>query len=304
MEKRTLGNTSLDVSTLALGCMSLGTEKRQAEQIMDAALDLGINYLDTADLYDQGRNEELVGEVMKQKRNQFVLATKVGNHLQDDGSWFWDPRKSYIKEQVKTSLQRLQTDYIDLYQLHGGTIEDPIDETIEAFEELVQEGVIRYYGISSIRPNVIDQYIKHSQISSIMMQYSLLDRRPEELLPTISSHSISVVTRGSLAKGMLSTKGQELVNRKGEKGYLDYEKGELTDTVRALSNLLRERQTLTGLSLQYILNQPGIASVVAGASSPSQLEENVYALEQSFDNEQFTQAQRITKASQYQAHRI
>lgn len=100
-----------------------------------------------------------------------------------------DPSKAYIKEAVKKSLTRLKTDYIDLYQLHGGTIEDNIDETIEAFEELKQEGVIRYYGISSIRPNVIKEYVKKSNIVSIMMQFSLFDRRPEEWLPAFRGTS-------------------------------------------------------------------------------------------------------------------
>ena len=139
---------------------------------------------------------------------------------QDQTGWSWDPSKSYIKEAVKQSLKRLGTDYIDLYQLHGGTIEDPIDETIEAFEELKAEGYIRYYGISSIRPNVIREYVKKSNIVSVMMQYSILDRRPEEeALPLLHEHGISVVTRGPLAKGLLSDKMLEKVS---QKGYQDY----------------------------------------------------------------------------------
>src|SRR5699024_6403991 len=102
----------------------------------------------------------------------------------------WDPSKKHIKTAVKQSLQRLHTDYIDLYQLHGGTIDDPIDETIEAFEELKTEGLIREYGISSIRPNVIKQYIEKSSIRSVMMQYNLLDRRPEETMRLLAKHGI------------------------------------------------------------------------------------------------------------------
>lgn len=129
-------------------------------------MELGINYLDTADLYDFGRNEEIVGEAIKSRRQDVILATKAGNRWEEGKpGWFWDPRKAYIKEAVKRSLKRLQTDYIDLYQLHGGTIEDNIDETIEAFEELKQEGVIRHYGISSIRPNVLKEYVKNQTSS-------------------------------------------------------------------------------------------------------------------------------------------
>src|SRR5699024_5881967 len=108
-------------------------------------------------------------------------------------TWFWDPRKQYIEEAVHASLKRLQTDYIDLYLLHGGTIDDPIDETIEAFENLKEKGLIRAYGISSIRPNVIRSYLKHSSIDAIMMQYSILDRRPEMLLDDIHQQQVSVL---------------------------------------------------------------------------------------------------------------
>ncbi len=125
------------------------------------------------------------------------------------------------------SLKRLGTDYIDLYQLHGGTIEDSIEETIEAFEELKAEGFIRYYGISSIRPNVIHEYVNKSSIVSVMMQYSILDRRPEEeVLPLLQENGISVVTRGSIAKGLLSDHWQEKIS---QKGYLDYSEKELRE---------------------------------------------------------------------------
>lgn len=181
MEKRQLGCSDLYVSRLGLGCMSLGTDEKAAHEIIEAALAEGINYFDTADLYDFGKNENIVGQALKNIREQVIIATKVGNRWTDSKkSWSWDPSKAYIKEEVKQSIKRLGTDYIDLYQLHGGTLDDPIDETIEAFEELRAEGFIKHYGISSIRPNVIRAYISKSNIVSVMMQYSILDRRPEE----------------------------------------------------------------------------------------------------------------------------
>ena len=181
MQKRKLGSSDLYVSELGLGCMSLGLDPKKAESILHAALDEGINYFDTADLYDHGENEKIIGTTFKQNRDKVILATKVGNHWNEQkNGWHWDPSKTYIKEAVKASLKRLNTDYIDVYQLHGGTIEDPLDETIDAFEELKTEGVIRYYGISSIRPNVIREYTSKADIASVMMQYNILDRRPEE----------------------------------------------------------------------------------------------------------------------------
>src|SRR5690606_33983616 len=169
MRKHRLGTSDLYVSEIGLGPMSIGTDEAEAHRIIHEALDLGINFLDTADLYDQGRNEEITGRALKGRRSDVVLATKVGNRIipGQDG-WVWDASKAYIMEAVKQSLRRLGTDYIDLYQLHGGTMEDPIDETIEAFERLREQGWIRWYGISSIRPNVIREYVTRSSIVRVM----------------------------------------------------------------------------------------------------------------------------------------
>ena len=185
--------------------MSLGSDHRENTILLRAALDEGINYFDTADLYQNGENEVTVGKAFMGNRKEIIIATKVGNQLRPDGSgWDWNPRKKYILDAVEKSLKRLQTDYIDLYQLHGGTIEDPIDETIEAFELLKEKGVIRHYGISSIRPNVIREWATRSNMVSVMMQYSLLDRRPEETcLKYLGDQEIGVVVRGSISKGAI-----------------------------------------------------------------------------------------------------
>src|SRR3954468_12546539 len=202
-----LGKSDLKVSRIAFGCMSLKPGQTDAQKIIHRAIDLGINYFDTADLYDKGENEILLGKAVKEKRNELVIATKVGNQWRTDGSgWDWNPRKEYILKAVEESLRRLQTDHIDLYQLHGGTIDDPIEETIEAFELLVSQGKIRWYGLSSIRPNVIRKWIAESSIVSNMMQYSLLDRRPEEIMPLLNDHNIPVLARGGLAQGLLVNK--------------------------------------------------------------------------------------------------
>ncbi|WP_338453225.1 aldo/keto reductase [Niallia oryzisoli] len=305
MQKRQLGKSDLFVTTLGLGCMSLGTEAKKAETILRTAFEEGINYFDTADLYDFGENEKIIGTTLKSVRDQVIIATKVGNRWNDvkDG-WRWDPSKEYIKEAVKESLTRLNTEYIDLYQLHGGTIEDPIDETIEAFEELKQEGLIRYYGISSIRPNVIREYTAKANISSVMMQYSLLDRRPEEeALSLLHKHQISVVCRGSLAKGLLSDKmlAQASPSVK-EHGYLDYSLTELQEVL----SLLKEQfdRPFNEIALQYNLAQPSVASVIVGASSARQLQENIRAV----TSKELTAAEidfirQHTKQNRYAVHR-
>ncbi|RYG04027.1 MAG: aldo/keto reductase, partial [Chitinophagaceae bacterium] len=208
MKYRKLGKSTLEVSEISFGCMSLGDDQRLNQDLIAHAVEGGINLFDTADVYDQGKNEEEVGKALKAVRKKICIATKVGNQWKPDGRGFdWNPNKDHIIKEVENSLRRLQTDYIDLYQLHGGTIDDPIDETIEAFEQLKKEGKILFYGISSIRPNVIREYIKRSSIVSVMMQYSLLDRRPEEAcFPILQNAGIGVLVRGSIAKGLLAGK--------------------------------------------------------------------------------------------------
>lgn len=262
MRKNRLGQSDLYVSEIGLGCMSLGTDEAKAISIVHEALDQGINFVDTADLYDEGRNEEIIGKAIRQRRQDVILTTKVGNRrIPGQEGWSWDPSKAYIKNAVKDSLKRLQTDYIDLYQLHGGTIEDPIDETIEAFEELKQEGLIRYYGISSIRPNVIREYVKKSNIVSVMSQYSILDRRPEEeILPLLAKHGISMIARGPLAGGILSERGRS----KAEKNYLDYSSEELLNLHDQLSQETSDSRNLAQTTLHYPLANPSVAVIIIG----------------------------------------
>ena len=155
MQYNPLGTSDLNVSEVSFGCMSLGSDDAANAQLLHRAHDEGINYFDTADIYNKGQNEITVGKALAGRRDKVIIATKAGNVWRADGSGLdWNPSKDHILRSATQSLKRLRTDYIDLYQLHGGTINDPIDETIEAFEMLVSQGKIRYYGISSIRPNV------------------------------------------------------------------------------------------------------------------------------------------------------
>ena len=304
MKKRQLGKSDLYVSELGLGCMSLGTDFSQAARIIDAALDEGINYFDTADLYDFGENERIVGQTLKPVRDKVIIATKAGNRWNENkDGWTWDPSKAYIMEAVKASLKRLQTDYIDLYQLHGGTIEDPIEETIEAFEELKQEGLIRYYGISSIRPNVIREYAAKSSAVSVMLQYSMLDRRPEEeVFSVLEKHNISAVTRGSVAKGLLSDRFAQ--KAASDKGYLDYTSSELNDILPLLKEKLASDRTLEEASLLYNLSHPVVASVVTGASSAEQIRANARAVSgRPLNQDEIKLIHQLTKANKYTAHR-
>ena len=269
MNYHNLGKSSLQISEIGFGCMSLAGSAEENEKILHQAIELGINFFDTADLYNKGMNEVTVGKALKSKRDKIVLATKVGNQWRRDGSgWDWNPRKEYILSAVEESLLRLETDYIDLYQLHGGTIDDPVDDTIEAFELLKQQGKIRYYGISSIRPNVIREYIRKSSIVSVMMQYSLLDRRPEEsCLDLLKENNIGVLVRGSIAQGLL-------VN-KPAKEYLQYSKQEVMTINEAVRAVSKNQRTSTQTAIAYVLNHPAVTSVIVGIRTMQQLEEAV-----------------------------
>ena len=277
MKFRQLGNSELNVSEIGLGTMSLSTDPKEAARVIDAAFDAGIRFFDTADLYDGGRNEEVVGQALKEKRSDIILATKVGNKMNPDGkSWVWDPSKEHIMNGVKDSLHRLGVDDIDLYQLHGGTIEDAYEETIDAFEQLKKEGVIRAYGISSIRPNVIDRFIEHSKIDSVMMQYSLLDRRAELLFPLIGKGGASVITRGSVAKGLLT---KELEKRRKEvDGYVGFDDPALQEALDIIEAIHEDTQAL---ATRFILEESTVASALIGARTEEQLKEAIRAYEAS-----------------------
>jgi len=302
MKKNRLGQSELFVSEIGLGCMSLGTEEARAVRIIHEALDAGVNFLDTADLYDAGRNEELVGLAIRGRRSEVIVATKVGNRrIPGREGWVWDPSKAYIKQAVRDSLRRLGTDYIDLYQLHGGTIDDPIDETIEAFEELKREGLIRHYGISSIRPNVIREYARRSNIVSLMSQYSMLDRRPEEeTLRLIEGRGISLIARGPLACGILTEGGAA----KAERDYLDYSREELPEVRRSLLELCGNGRTLVQTAIRYALADPAVATVIPGASSLEQLRLNLSAASAPpLAEEELAAIRAVTRANRYEQHR-
>lgn len=272
MEYHQLGNSSLKISRVGFGCMSLEENSATASTLLHHAIEQGINFFDTADLYQKGINEEMVGAALKAKRNQVVLATKVGNQWKKDGSgWDWNPRKAYILEAVEESLRRLQTDYIDLYQLHGGTLEDPIDETIDAFETLQQQGKIRYYGISSIRPNVIREWVQRSKMVSVMMQYSLLDRRPEEeCLSLLHENNIGVLARGALAKGLLAGKTAA--------SFLNYDSAAVEQAAKTIESISGQR-IASHTATRFVLQHPAITTAVVGIRNEKQLREAIGAMD-------------------------
>jgi len=266
MQLTKLGKSSLLVSPIGIGCMSMkGGPTKLNTDIIQEAVGSGINYFDTADLYERGMNEELLGQALRSVRDKVIIATKVGNQWRSDGTtWDWKASKPYIIKAVEASLSRLNSSYIDLYQLHGGTIEDPIDEIIEAFELLVKQGKIRYYGVSSIRPNVIREYAENSNIVSVMMQYNLLDRRPEDVFPLLRSKKIAVISRGALTQGLLIDKSMDK--------YLQLTSGEVGHAKRNIEKAAQELGiSKSQVLLAYTLTQDVVDVAAIGVRTLAQL---------------------------------
>ena len=300
MKKRELGKSGLFVSELGFGAMSLPHQLTEAEAIFDAALHAGINFFDTADIYAAGQNEEMMARLLKDRRNDIVLATKVGNQLNPDGkTWSWNPTKKHITKAVKESLRRLGTDYIDLYQLHGGTMEDDVEETIDAFESIKKEGLIRQYGISSIRPTVIKRFLSKGAAVSVMMQYSVLDRRPEEWFSMIDQKNASVISRGTIAKGFLTLDGTGL--EKAAKGFAAYGKQEL---IKTLDTLQTNIEDLHAAAIHFVLAEKTIASALVGAKTQKQLLDSIVAYEKSASFETIEKLKKLTTAHTYKEHRL
>ena len=219
MELRPLGRTGVQVSSLCLGCMMFGrrTEPEESYAIIDRALDAGINFLDTANVYALGRSEEITGEALKRngQRQNVVLATKVHGQMDAEDPNARGNSRRHIIEQCEASLRRLQTDYIDLYQLHRPQPDIPIDETLRALDDLIRDGKVRYIGTSNFAGWELVESLwvaKELGLNRVVCEqpaYNLLDRRVEsELLPAARTFGIAVIPWGPLGGGLLSGRYQ------------------------------------------------------------------------------------------------
>lgn len=298
MKHHLLGKSSLHISEISLGAMSFPQDQRTTNEIISLAASEGINWIDTADLYEQGANEERIGNSLKDMRSQFHISTKVGNRFTPgkDG-WNWDPNPKWINEAIEHSLSRLQTDYIDLYQLHGGTKEDDWDGIIETFERLKERGLIREYGISSIRPNVIYPYFKQSSAVSAMMQYSALDRRPESVFPYLAEKQIGLLVRGGQAKGLLTD--QALEKLKKVSSYGTYEEDELQEVVQKMTASLPE---LGAVSLHHLLSHAEVTSVVVGSRTTDQLKDTLKNYQTPVSQEDIQKLVDLSRTETYKEH--
>jgi aryl-alcohol dehydrogenase-like predicted oxidoreductase len=302
MEKRLLGRTGLRVTPLTLGCMMFGGRAtgEESEAIIDRAIGAGINFLDTANVYNAGKSEEIVGAALKKSgvRDRIVLATKVhGNmHANDplEPTQAGNSRRAII-EQCEASLRRLQTDWIDLYQIHRPQPETPIDETLRALDDLVRSGKVRYIGSSTFAAWQVIESLwvsKEYGLNRFVTEqppYNLLDRRIErELIPAARSYGIGLIPWSPLAGGFLTGKykaqGQQPEGRFADRTHP--RSGPLLDNPRAfeavqkLTAIAAEKGIpVSQLALAWTLQQPGITSSIIGPRTREQLIDNVSALE-------------------------
>ncbi|MEM8531359.1 MAG: aldo/keto reductase [Chloroflexota bacterium] len=301
MQYVSLGRTGVQVSPLCLGTMNFGTTTDQIEafNIVDTAIERGINAIDTANIYGRGRSEEIVGEALHRngKRARMVLATKVHVSMDDSDPNAANNHRRHIIEQCHASLQRLQTDHIDLYYIHRSSTQIPIDETLRALDDLVRDGKVRYIGTSDFAAWKIIESLwvakEYGQNRFVCEQsaYHLLDRRAErELLPMAQSYGIAVLAWSPLAGGLLSGKYQrDAMRPEGARFQRSSEADEwgtrhftpaAFDAVEALTTLASEKGcTPTQLALAWCYQQPGVVGPVLGPKTLAQFEEQLGALE-------------------------
>ena len=298
MEYRSLGRSGLRVSTVGLGCNNFGRQKtltgtqEGTNAVIDAAIDAGITLFDTADIYgsERGLSETLMGVALRGKRDRIVLATKFGMDMQGANGPDWGARGSrrYIRLAVEASLKRLQTDWIDLYQLHQPDPLTPIDETLAALDELIAEGKVRYIGHSNLSGwQIADAEYRaeldnHPKFISAQNEYSLLVRGVEaEVLPAVNNYGLGFLPFFPLANGLLTGKftrdGGPADSRVMAIRPHVHEEAPW-DAIEAYAAFCAERGvTMLEATFGWLLAQPGLTSVIAGTTKPEQIAQNAAA---------------------------
>ena len=294
MKTRNLGKSDLPVSEVGLGCNNFGMliDLEEARKVIHKAIDLGITLFDTADIYgNRGGSETILGRALGRRRKDIVLATKVGKPMDDAGKMKGASR-GYILSEVEASLRRLQTDWIDLYQIHEPDPLTPIEETLRALDDLVRQGKVRYLGCSNFSvQNVVEacqlsEELKISGFVSCQDQYNLLVRTIEqELLPVMESHGLGLLPFFPLAGGMLTGKykrSEEPAKGTRFAAWKDlarrYDTEANWNIIERLERLCAERgYSILEMAFGWLLSKPVVASVIAGATKPDQVEMNVRA---------------------------
>ncbi len=308
MKIHRLGRTGLKVSEICLGTMTFGhqCDEKASFAIMNKAAEKGVTFIDTADVYPvppspetAGRTEEFVGRWLKGQRDRYVLATKcrmrVGHEANDEGL-----SRRHIMKAVEDSLRRLQTDYIDLYQVHSPDPETPLEETLRALDDLVRQGKVRYLGCSNFPAWQaalalgISGLHDWSRFDCVQPRYNLLYREIEtELLPLCRDQGLGVIVFNPLAGGFLTGRYQSLetpppgtrftIGKTGDLYRERYWQAAQLTAVKELRQALKPERSLVQVAVAWVLAQPGITSAIVGASKAEQLDESLAAVNMTLD---------------------
>jgi aryl-alcohol dehydrogenase-like predicted oxidoreductase len=291
MQTRTLGKSGLKITEIGLGLWAAGgnewgaTDDQEILDTIDAALDAGINFYDTADVYGMGHSEELLGKAMQGRREKFIVASKIGWRGFENGRTVYNTVEKFI-EGVESNLKRLQTDYIDVMQNHISFREPNMEIFLEGFHKLKAAGKIRHYGASSSDFEFLKAFNADGQCASLQIDYSILNRTPEaDILPYCQENNIGVIVRGALGMGILTGKftpetrfGEDDVRKRWHNNPDEYQV--FLDDLKKTDQLrpLAQKRTMAQLALQFTLLHPAITTVIPGAKDRKQLNDIIQTL--------------------------
>jgi aryl-alcohol dehydrogenase-like predicted oxidoreductase len=312
VEQRRLGKSGLEVSLVGLGCNNFGgrTDFEATRKVVHKALDLGITLFDTADIYgNRGRSEDFLGQLLGDRRKDIVLASKFGMAMDEAGTLKGASRR-YIMSAIEASLRRLRTDWIDLYQLHQPDPLTPIEETLRAMDDLVRQGKVRYIGCSNLNAwQTVEalwtsEHLNLDAFISCQNEYSLLMRDiDQELIPAMQVYGLGLLPFYPLAGGFLTGKykrnapmpqGARLTNTKATADrYLTDENWSIVERLESFS--AKRGHSLLELAFSWMAARPAVSSVIAGATKPEQVEQNVRAADWKLTPEDLADIDRLTR---------
>ncbi|GIP11642.1 oxidoreductase [Paenibacillus macerans] len=314
MKYRRLGTSGLEVSALGLGTNAFGkrADRETSIRLIHQALDSGVNFIDTANIYAGSESERIIGEALADRRQGVVLATKAGL-VRGEGPNASGSSRLHLQQELEQSLKRLKTDYVDLYQIHTFDPYTPLEETLRTLDDMVRAGKVRYIGASNyaawelMKAIGISESRGWTKYISTQVSYSLADRTPEqELVPMCTDQGVGIIPYFPLAGGILSGKYHSVKEAPaGSRADTDPNFGRFLDEERIalgrqVSRLAADRETsASALSLAWLMTRPAVSTVIVGATRPEQLEDNLRSVSVDLDPELLTQLNDLSDRFRY-----